>query len=81
MPLFHDVHDGLILPPEAIVQIKAGAEAREHDQFGVRQEALYYNADGHVVCILDAPDEQAVRDHHHALGVSCGDVHSVTSIM
>ena len=80
MPLFHDVHDDLVLPEEAVVQIKAGADAGERDQFGVHQHALYHDGKGHVVCILDAPDEQAVRDHHHALGVSCGDVHPVTSM-
>jgi len=51
------------------------------DQYGVRQVELYHNADGKVYCLLEGPDEQAVRDHHAALGVPCGDVHQVTSLL
>jgi Protein of unknown function (DUF4242) len=38
-------------------------------------------ADGKVYCLLDAPDEQAIRQHHAALGVPCSDVHQVDSLM
>jgi hypothetical protein len=51
------------------------------DQFGVRQLELYHNADGKVYCLLEAPDAQAVRNHHEAIGVSCGDVHQVSGIL
>jgi hypothetical protein len=47
----------------------------------VRQVELYHNADGKVYCLLEGPDEQAVRDHHAALGVPCGDVHQVNSLL
>lgn len=80
MPQFMDFHDNLKLPAEAIEQITADTKARNADQFGVRQLELYHNADGKVFCLLEAPDEQAVRDHHHALGVDCTDVHQVESI-
>lgn len=50
------------------------------DQFGVRQIELYYNHEGQVYCLLEAPDEQAVREHHAALGVPCGDVHQVDGL-
>ena len=50
------------------------------DAFGVRQVELYRNSDGTVYCLLDAPHAQAVRDHHAALGVDCGEVHEVTGI-
>jgi len=33
-----------------------------------------------VYCLLDGPDEQAIRDHHAAAGVPCGDVHQVDSL-
>jgi hypothetical protein len=34
-----------------------------------------------LYCLLDAPDEEAVRKRHAALGVPCGDVHAVSGIM
>jgi hypothetical protein len=76
-----DYHDNLKLPAEAVQQI--AQETRDHaaDQFGVRQVELYHNADGKVYCLLEGPDEQAVRDHHAALGVPCGDVHQVNSLL
>jgi hypothetical protein len=81
MPTFMDFHDDLKLPQEAIDDIGRGARAGDSDQFGVRQMELFHNADGKVYCLLEAPDEQAVRDHHAALGVPCGDVHPVDKLM
>jgi hypothetical protein len=46
----------------------------------VRQIELYHNAGGKVYCLLDGPDEEAIRQHHAALGVPCGDVHRVDSL-
>lgn len=80
MPRFMDYHDDLKLPPDAIAAISQGALNGDVDQFGVRQVELFHNPDGKVYCLLDAPDEQAVRDHHAALDVDCGDVHKVESI-
>ncbi|GAC1439949.1 MAG: hypothetical protein NVSMB55_02900 [Mycobacteriales bacterium] len=80
MPKFMDYHDGLKLPQEAIDSIGEGARAKTADEFGVTQVELFHNADGKVYCLLDAPDEEAVRKHHAALDVSCGDVHRVDSL-
>jgi hypothetical protein len=77
-----DYHDDLKLPPEAIEQLAAGARAGTADEFGVRQVELYYNNDdGKAYCLLEGPDEEAIRSHHHALGVSCGDVQQVDSLL
>lgn len=80
MPQFMDFHSDLKLPQQAIADITEGARAGTADKFGVRQVELYHNSDGTVYCLLDAPDAQAVRDHHAALGVDCGDVHEVSGI-
>jgi hypothetical protein len=80
MPQFMDFHDNLKLPPEAIEQIAADTRNAKPDQFGVRQIELYHNADGKVYCLLDGPDEEAIRQHHAALGVSCGQVHMVDKL-
>ena len=81
MPRFMDFHDDLKLPQAAIDQIAADTKAAKSDQFGVRQLELYHNADGKVYCLLEAPDAEAVRRHHHALGVGCGEVHEVDSLL
>ncbi len=80
MPRFMDFHEDLQLPAEAIGQIADDARNAKADQFGVRQIELYHNAEGKVYCLLDGPDEQAIRDHHAALGVPCGDVHQVDGL-
>ena len=80
MPRYMDFHQDLKLPGEAIEQIAADTRNATADQFGVRQVELYHNADGNVYCLLDGPDEDAIRQHHAALGVPCGDVHEVDSL-
>ena len=80
MGLFMDFHEHLPLPSDVIAQITDDARNARADQFGVRQVELYHNADGQVYCLLEAPDEEAVRKHHAALGVDCGPVHGVDRI-
>ena len=80
MPQFMDFHEDLKLPAEDIEQIARGAREGATDEFGVRQVELYHNADGKVYCLLEGPDEEAIRRHHEAIGVSCGDVHRVDGI-
>ena len=80
MPRFMDVHDNMELAGETIAQITADARDHRADQFGVRQIELYPTTDGKLYCMLDAPDEQAVRNHHQALGVDCADVYQVEGI-
>ena len=80
MALFMDFHEHLPLGGEDIAQISDDARNERADQFGVRQVELYHNADGNVYCLLEAPDEEAVRKHHAALGLDCGAVHQVHGI-
>lgn len=81
MPTFMDFHNDLKLPNEAILDIAQGTRDGATDEFGVRQIELYHNADGKVYCLLDAPDEEAVRKHHAALSVPCGEVHRVSQLL
>jgi hypothetical protein len=81
MPTFMDFHDDLKLPDEAVLQITKETKEHKVDKFGVRQVELFHNPDGKVYCLLDAPDAEAVRHHHEALGLSCGDVHEVKSLL
>jgi Protein of unknown function (DUF4242) len=81
MARFMDYHDDLKLPPEAIEQIAQATRDGATDAFGVRQVELFHNPDGKVYCLLEGPDEEAIRQHHAALGVPCGDVHEVSSLL
>jgi hypothetical protein len=81
MPRYMDFHDDLKLPAEAIDQIAQGTRDGVKDEFGVQQIELYHNADGKVYCLLEGPSAEAVRQHHAALGVGCGDVHEVNSLL
>jgi hypothetical protein len=76
-----DFHDHLQLPDEAINQITQETKDHKADEFGVRQVELFHNADGKVYCLLEAPDAEAVRKHHEALGVDCGEVHEVSGLL
>jgi hypothetical protein len=80
MALFMDFHQDLKLPAQAIAQIAEDARHARADRFGVRQAGLDHHPDGTVYCLLDGPDGDAVRQHHAALGVPCGDVHQVDSL-
>jgi hypothetical protein len=75
-----DFHDDLKLPKQAIDDIASGAREGASDEFGVSQVELFHNPDGKVYCLLEAPDAEAVRKHHEALGVPCGEVHPVDSL-
>jgi len=81
MPKFMDFHADLKLPKEAVDQIAADTKASKADQFGVRQVELFHNEHGQVYCLLEAPDAEAVRKHHEALGVPCGEVHQVNGLL
>lgn len=81
MPTFMDFHEDLKLPETALQQITRDTKDHKSDEFGVRQVELFHNAEGKVYCLLEAPDAEAVRRHHAALGVPCGDVHEVAGLL
>jgi hypothetical protein len=76
-----DFHDDLQLLQEAIDQITRDTKDAKADEFGVRQVELFHNPDGKVYCLLEAPDAEAVRSHHAALDVPCGDVHEAAGLL
>ena len=69
MALFMDYHEDLKLPAEAIAQIADDTRHARADQFGVRQVELYHNPDGKVYCLLEGPDEDAIRRRFLVFGV------------
>lgn len=81
MAKFMDEHEGLHLPTQMVSQLAESARHGVRDAHGVAQLEAYYNPQGRVFCLLDAPDEDAVRRHHADLGVECGPVHPVESLL
>jgi hypothetical protein len=81
VPRFMDFHDDLRLPADDIAQIAKGTREGATDEFGVRQVELYHNVDGKVYCLLEGPDEDAIRKRYEAIGVPCGDVHRVDGVL
>jgi hypothetical protein len=81
MPKFMDFHDGLKLSSADIEQLRSQTQAGTTDEYGVRQLELYYNDAGKVYCLLEGPDEDAVRRHHAALDVPCGEVNRVETLL
>jgi hypothetical protein len=76
-----DFHEDVKLPAEAIQQITQETKDKKTDEFGVRQIELFHNPEGKVYCLLEAPDAEAVRSHHAALGLPCGEVHQVSRLL
>lgn len=81
MPKFIDHHPDLKLSPEAVQALSTDARTGRYDQFGARQLEVFYNTDGKVFCLVEAPNEEAVRERHSAMGVSCGEVYRVESLL
>jgi hypothetical protein len=81
MPMFMDFHEDLKLPAEMIAKLAEDARNETADQFGVRQVELFHNPAGNVYCLLDGPDEEAIRQHHAAHGVPCAAIRPVSSLL
>ena len=79
MPKFMDFHPGYQMSPERVAQLRQETADAKSDQFGVRRLELYFNPDGQgVYCLLEAPDETAVRNHHNG---NCNEVILVESLL
>ena len=81
MPTFMDFHDDLKLPEEAVRQITKETEEHKVDKFGVRQVELFYNSDGKVYCLLDAPTRKRSAITMQLWACQCGEVHEVKSLL
>ena len=78
MPRFMDFHPDLQVSPEGIARLRREAVEGTRDQYGVCQIDLFFNPDGKgIYCLLDGPDEVAVRNHHNG---RCNDVIQVESL-
>lgn len=75
-----DFHDDLQLTPAALEQLRRDTTDQLYDESGVRQVDLCHDHSGHAYCLLDAPDAEAMRRHHAAIGLPSGNVHQVAAL-
>ena len=67
MPKFIDFHPNWQVKPETVARLREAARTGQVDEFGVRQLEFFYSPDGKgAYCLLEGPDEEAVRKHHSA---------------
>lgn len=70
MTLFLDTHKGTDLPAELRRTVQDRIRSGEKDRFGVIDRGIIIDQEaGEMHCLLDAPDAQAVMEHHKALDV------------
>jgi hypothetical protein len=77
MARFMDFHEDLELPAEAIAQLAQDTRNARADQFGRAPDRAVPQRRRQGVLLLDGPDEEAIRQHHAASRVPCGDVQHV----
>lgn len=76
VPKFMDSHAMRPLEAETL----RGLQNTPEDEFGVTHHDILFNeAENKVYCVLNAPDESAVRRHHEKAGIACDWVHEVES--
>jgi Protein of unknown function (DUF4242) len=68
MPRFLDVHPLKQLDEEALRRL----QTLPADEFGVKSINLMYNHEAdRFYCLLEAPNKQAIEDHHNKYGFKC----------
>ena len=68
MPKFLDVHSLNGLQEETLRKLQQSPI----DEFGITHNNLMYNkGEDKLFCLLDAPNKEAVENHHHKAGVKC----------
>jgi hypothetical protein len=68
MPKFLDVHPLKGLDEETLRQLQSAPV----DEFKVKAINLMYNQEeDRFYCLLEAPNKQAIKDHHNKYGFKC----------
>lgn len=84
MTLYLDTHVGTDLPADLRNKVESRVRSGEKDRFGVIDRGVIIDKEGGKMhCILDAPDPNAVMEHHKALNVPVEreSIHRVDAIL
>jgi len=82
MPKYIDFHAQMpAIPPEALSQVRASVGKTDTD--GVKNINAYFTKDGQGYCVTEAPNPDAVCQHHKAMGIALdkGEVHEITTTL
>jgi hypothetical protein len=72
MPVFVDEHLLTEVDPAALDRVIAAARRCRVDRYGVRPLDHFFDGRGRIHCIVEAPDEAAVRRNHASVGLGSG---------
>lgn len=76
MPKFIDSHP---MTPFTADELKK-LQAAPPDEFGVtHHDILFSEDDNKIYCVLNAPNSDAIHQHHAKAGIRCDFVHEVKS--
>lgn len=82
MPKFMDYHEKLPpMPPEMVQQMQARIQAGQSDENGVTPLNVFISGDGEAYCLSEAPNAEAVRKAHEAVGVPVEKIIEVNSLV
>ncbi|HWG89313.1 MAG TPA: nickel-binding protein [Candidatus Thermoplasmatota archaeon] len=82
MALFIDSHKASEIPEELKGRIEARIKEGRPDEFGVVDRGVILDRDeGRMYCVLEGPDEAAIRKHHDAAGVPLETVHKADAVL
>ena len=76
MPIFIDRHQITQVPAAVRFQIQLEAQHGEVDPSGTRPLS-HWIADQVIYCIMGAPSEEAVRQHHAARGIRVTEIYNL----
>lgn len=76
MPKYIDTHEMGEVKPETLKQLQNAPK----DKFGVTHHDILYNRkENKVYCVLNAPNKEAVANHHKQAGIECEWIQEVES--
>ena len=79
MAIFVDQHLAEGVPLEVFGRMIREAEQRHPDAHGVRLLG-HWIGDQHLYCVLQAPDADAVRQHHTTRGLPCDEIRQMETL-
>ena len=76
MPKFIDQHEMGKFTEDMLRNLQKAPE----DEFGVTHHDILFNKEKNkVFCVLNAPNEEAVRKHHAKAGIQCNSIEQIES--
>ncbi len=76
MPKYLDMHH---MKPFTAQQLREAQKAPE-DEFGVtHHDVLFSEEENKIWCVLDAPNKEAVEQHHEKAGIKCEWIREIES--